>query len=196
MEDEIFILWFIYKFGKFIPIYNLYQSLVRKFNICIDAKDRIDLFEEYNIIEKMTIKEKEEYKRKNTGIYAFKLRKKLDKKRQNMDMVVFTDGSVIFYKYNDKILEEDNLLDSIEITEARGRFEGKSIEELKNIVYNTHISMAESILNNYENTEEFLDKYNKNKSIELRFDKNDTKSYGENIDKNGKNTVKKRIRKK
>lgn len=192
MEEEMFILWFIYKFGKFIPLYNLYQSFIRKLNICIDAKDRIDLFEEYNIIEKMTINEKEEYNKKCTGMSALKLRRKLNKKRRNLEMIVYSDGSTIFYKYNDKI-EEDNLLDGIEIVEARGRFEGKSNEELRNIVYNSHLTVAETILNNYENTEEFFDDNNNNNSIELSFNKREEYP---NTDELEKNTSKKRVRKK
>lgn len=194
METENFIIWFIYKFGKFIPIYNLYQSLVRKFNICIDAKDRIALFEEYNIIEKMTSKEKEEYNKKNTGMYVIKMRRKLSKKRKKLDMVVFSDGSTIFYQYDDKIAEEDNLLDSIVIIEARGSLDGKSEEELRNIVYNSHISMAEAILNNYENEDDFFDKYNNEKNIELSLDADSVSDT--NINKLEKNTIKKRVRKK
>ena len=192
MEEENIILWFIYKFGKFIPIYNLYQSLVRKFNICIDAKERIELFEKCEIIEKMTTKEKEEYRKKNTGAYALKLRRKLDKNRKKFDMVVLSDGSTIFYKYNKKI-EEENLLDGIEIVEARGRFEGMSSEELRDMVYNSHLAMADSILNSYENVEEFFDKHNKNDSIEISFDKKEEHT---NIDEVEKSTIKKRVRRK
>ena len=192
MEDENFILWFIYKFGKFIPIYNLYQSLVRKFNICIDAKDRIDLFEEYNVIEKMTIKEKEEYSKKNTGMFALKLRRNLNKKRKNLEMIVYSDGSTIFYKYNEKV-GEDNLLDSIEVVEARGKYEEKSNEELRDIIYNSHLSMAEIILNNYDESDEFFNEYNKNKSTQLRFDKNEEYS---DIDEVEKSSHKKRVRRK
>lgn len=192
MEEENIILWFIYKFGKFIPIYNLYQSLVRKFNICIDAKERIELLEKCEIIEKMTTKEKEEYRKKNTGAYALKLRRKLDKNRKKFDMVVLSDGSTIFYKYN-KNIEEENLLDGIEIVEARGRYEEKSSEELRDIVYNSHLAMAESILNSYENVEEFFDKHNKNDSIEISFDKKEEHT---NIDEVEKSTIKKRVRRK
>ena len=46
------ITWFLYKFGKFIPVYNLYQSLVCKFNYCTYAKENIKIFEECGIIKK------------------------------------------------------------------------------------------------------------------------------------------------
>lgn len=63
-EEEEFFLWFIYKFGKFIPLFNLYHSLIRKFEYTLYAKDNIESFSQYGIIDKMTNEEIEKYNKK------------------------------------------------------------------------------------------------------------------------------------
>lgn len=138
-------IWFLYKFGKFLPIYNLYQSLVRNYNYSINAKENIKIFEECGIIEKMTKEEEEVYKKNSSGLTAIKLRRKLNRKRRRFNTIGFSDGSSIMFDYKDNIEEETNLLNVIEIIEVRGSLSKKSNEELIKIVYESHIAVVESI---------------------------------------------------
>ena len=190
MEEDTLVNWFFYKFGKFIPIYNLLQSLERKFRYCINAKENIDILEEYQIIEKMTTKEKEEYNKKKTGIYALKMRRKLNKKQKKYDCVVLTDGSSILYDYiYDNLDKEEELLGNIKIIEARGNIENASNEELIKIVYGSHISMGIGVLNTYDDPETLTSNYKEKDKIELVLEDTPSQSHIE------KNNVKKKIRK-
>lgn len=148
--------WFLYKFGKFLPIYNLYQSLVRNYSYCTYAKENIKIFEECGIIEKMIKEEEEEYKKNNTGFSAIKLRRKLNRKRRKFNTIAFSDGSSIMFDYKDNIEEETNLLNVIEIIEVRGSLSKKSNEELIKIVYESHIAVVESIFEDLQSVT-FLD---------------------------------------
>lgn len=148
--------WFLYKFGKFLPIYNLYQSLVRNYNYCTYAKENIKIFEECGIIEKMIKEEEAEYKENSTGVTAIKLRRKLNKKRRTYNTVGFSDGSSIMFDYKDNIEEETNLQNIIQIIEVRGPLSKKSNEELIKIVYESHLTVVESIFEDLQNVT-FLD---------------------------------------
>lgn len=146
-KTENFSIRFLYRFGKFIPIYNLYLSLVRNINYCGSASENIDVFEEYGVIEKMTVQEKEIYNKKSSGLTAIKLRRNLNKKRRKLQMIVFSDGSSIFFDYNDKAIKNGDLLNCIDVVEARGYFENKNNDELKKIVLDCHMSFVQNVEN-------------------------------------------------
>lgn len=170
-ENDDDLTWFFHKFGKFIPIYNLFQSLARKFCYCIDAKENIKVFEENGIIEKMTTKEREEYSKKKTGFHALCMRIKLNRKRKKYSMIVLSDNSSILFDYNDdNIARGEDLLNNIKILEARGNLENKSEEQLIKIVYGSHIIASLGILNTYDEPDEFLDNYKENDKVELRLE--------------------------
>lgn len=139
--------WFLYKFGKFIPLYNLYQSLTRKFALCIDAKENIETFKKCFVIEKMTKKEKEIYNKKKSGLYAIKMRRKINRMRNKNEFIICADGSSILYEYKYDSIEDEDLMDSIIIIEARGNLENKKQEELKKYVYYAHLRTVKEIIN-------------------------------------------------
>lgn len=198
-ENESNLEWFLYKFGKFIPIYNLYQSLIRNLNLCSCDIEQIENFKECGIIEKMTAEEKKEYNKNSTGLTAIKLRRRLNKRRKKYNMVMFSDGSSILFDYKDNDLEEDDLLNSIVIIESRGDFEEKSNEELIQIVCNSHIAVAESIINYFENTNDLSistsceEESHKPNDIKEQSPKYSSEDYSDQ--KEEKKSSKKRVRK-
>lgn len=168
-EEDNFFEWFVFKFGKFIPIYNLYQSLMRKFDYCINARNNVELFEEYNIIEKMTISEKEKYSRKQTGICALTMRKKIEKNRKKYDFIYLKDGSSILFDYDvDCLDDEKKLLDSIKVLEVRGDLENACPEEVIKKVYDTYIMTCIGIINSYDSPDDFFNNYDKKDKVEVR----------------------------
>lgn len=157
----------LYECASLIPFYNLLVTLTTYIEYCMYTDEYIDAFNEFGIIEKMNDREQSLYNKKKKGIYAIFMRKKLSIKRKNKYVIMLRNGDSIWYDYNKKLYDKDNLLDSITIIEGRGTLERKTEEELRNIVYESHFIVAESILNSYDSSEAFLNDKEKDKKIEL-----------------------------
>lgn len=156
-EDDEFLPWLLYVLTPIIPIYNVYDTIIKKY--LFYQENNIDILYKNNIIEKMTTSEIEKYNKNRTGLRARKLEIMMYIKRRNSYCIILSDGSSIHYNYNDKVLEEDNLLNSINIIEARGALENKKEEELIKIVYDSHIKVAEELLDKCESPDKFLEEH-------------------------------------
>jgi len=167
LEQESMLTELMYELTPIIPFYNLLITAVEEMEYCTYTEDYIENFREFFIIEKMTEQEKEEYSKNKTGLHALLMRRKLNKKRKDTAVVACHGGNSIWFDYDYEKVEEGNLLDSIVIIESRGEFEKKSEEELRQMVCNSHFTVASAILNTYDDPEKFLDKYEKQKNISL-----------------------------
>ena len=171
IKEENILSQLIYDITPLIPFYNLYITIIKELECCSCAEDNIDLFKDNFIIEKMTTEELEQYSKNKTGLNAIKLERNMHKKRKNNHPIIYSDGSSIWYNYDEDKLEESiNLLDSIVIVEARGSVEKYSKDELIKMVYDSHIAMAEVVLNSYDESEDFINDYTKDGNIELSID--------------------------
>lgn len=128
---------------------------------------------------------------------AFIMRKKLNKKRNKNNFIVYEDGSSILfdYKYNE-IEDRKQLYDSIMLIEVRGSLSDKKEEQLIKLVCDSHLTVGEMLLNSSDNIDSFLDNYKDEEKIELNIDNTqntiDNNYFIEDLTSQRKKKIKKR----
>lgn len=162
-------------YGIFVPFYNLFVAAIREDNYYKHTEEFIDELKESGVLEVMTDEEKEIYNKKKTGFNAIKIEKKKWLKLSKSHVVVFESKGAIWFDYKDEFEDDiDNFINSIIILYAEGEVAELSSEEQKMLVYNSHISLAETILNSEENVDEFIKNNSSVDYLKLKLEEEDT----------------------